>query len=167
MRAATFSADLAWAVSGDVQGTVRIWDLAKKERVGDDFPIHVNEIADLGITADKKRLVAVDNKGLVKVANIADQKQREVIASFVAHEAGVRALVVSPTGTTFVTIGNDREVKAWSLATADLKDAKPIRSWSLPTGVNGAAYAPNGKLVVTANADGTAYVLELPSSDTN
>jgi hypothetical protein len=28
--------------------------------------------------------------------------------------------------------------------------------------VNGAAFAPGGKFAVTANADGTAYVLELP-----
>ena len=33
--------------------------------------------------------------------------------------------------------------------------------------VNGLAYTPNGKQVVTANADGTAYVLELPSGDSN
>jgi hypothetical protein len=33
--------------------------------------------------------------------------------------------------------------------------------------VNALAYAPNGKHVVTANADGTAYVLELPGADRN
>jgi hypothetical protein len=32
----------------------------------------------------------------------------------------------------------------------------------VPVTVNGAAYTPDGKSVVTANADGTAYVLELP-----
>ena len=56
---------------------------------GDDWPLHVNRVVDLGITADKKSLVAVDDKGLVKVANIADKK-REVLGSVVAHKAGVR-----------------------------------------------------------------------------
>lgn len=165
VRAVTFTADAAWAVSGDSQGAVRIWDLAKKERIGGDYAIHVNDIADLGITADKKTLVAVDNKGLVKIANIADQKKREVVGSVVASPAGVRSLLVSPTGTSFVTVGNDNEVRAWSLAPADLKEPKPIRSWKLPVGVNGTAYTPNGKQVVTANADGTAYVLELPDGN--
>ena len=118
VRAAAFSADLAWVLSGDSQGTIRIWDLAKKERIGDDYALHVNDIADLGLTPDKKMLVAVDSKGLVKIANIADQKKREVLGSVVADESGVRALLVSPTGTTFVTVGNDRAVKAWSLAPA-------------------------------------------------
>ena len=36
------------------RAVVRIWDLAKKERIGGDYAIHVNDIADLGITADKK-----------------------------------------------------------------------------------------------------------------
>jgi hypothetical protein len=64
-------------------------------------------------------------------------------------------------------VGADREIKAWSLAPGDLKDPQPIRSWKLPVGVNGVAYTANGKQVVTANADGTAYVLELPGGDSN
>jgi hypothetical protein len=59
-----------------------------------------------------------------------------------------------------VTIGADREVKAWSLK--DAKELKEARVWKLPAVVNGAAYTPDGKFVVTANGDGTAYVLELP-----
>lgn len=167
VRAVAFSADLAWVAAGDNQGAVRIWDLARKERIGDDYPIHVNEVIDLGITPDKKTLVVVDSKGLVKIAAIADQKKREVVGTVVADKGGVRSLLVSPTGTTFITVGNNHEVKAWSLAPGDLKDPKPIRTWTLPVGVNGAAYTPNGRQVVTANADGTAYVLELPGGDTN
>ena len=48
-----------------------------------------------------------------------------------------------------------------------VKEPKPLRTWNLPVGVNGVAYTPDGKQVVTANADGTAYVLELPGGDTN
>jgi WD40 repeat protein len=75
--------------------------------------------------------------------------------------------MVSPTGTTFVTVSNDREVKVWSLSPANLKTPKPGRTWNLPVGVNGLAFTPDGKKVVTANADGTAYVLELEGSETN
>jgi WD40 repeat protein len=37
----------------------------------------------------------------------------------------------------------------------------------LPVGVNGVAFTPNGKQLVTGNADGTAYVLELPGGELN
>ncbi|MCI0701584.1 MAG: hypothetical protein L0241_10920 [Planctomycetia bacterium] len=164
VRSATFSADLEWAVTGDEAGGVRIWDLTKKERVGGDWNLFPRPVADLGITADKKYLVVADDEGTVKVAEVgAKMQMRNVLVSGKTHKTGVRALLVSPTGTTFVTISNDREIKAWALT--DLKDAKglkELRSWTLPVTINGAAYTPNGKSLVTANADGTAYVLELP-----
>ena len=74
----------------------------------------------------------------------------------------MRVLVVSPTGKTFVTISNDREIKAWSLTEFKNKKVTEVRSWTVPVTINGAVYTPDGKSVVTANADGTAYVLELP-----
>ena len=157
IQSAVFTPDLAWAVAGDKEGTLRVWDLEKKERIGGDWPLFAQAFADLGVTADKKYLVGADAQGTVKVAEI---KTRNVVVSGTAHKSGVRALVVSPTGTTFFTISNDRELKAWSLT--DLKELKEVRSWVMPVTVNGAAYTPDGKSVVTANADGTAYVLELP-----
>ncbi|HVL12229.1 MAG TPA: WD40 repeat domain-containing protein [Gemmata sp.] len=165
VRAASFTPDLSWAVAGDDQGTIRIWDLTKKdERVGGDWPLLVNQVADIGISGDKKTLVAVDDKGLVHVGDVA---KRETLAKFVAHKEGVRTLLVSPTGNGFVTVGNDREIKAWSLPLANPKEPKPTRTWTLPVGVNGLAFTPDGKKAVTANADGTAYVLELDGGDTN
>jgi WD40 repeat protein len=84
-----------------------------------------------------------------------------VIASFSPHASGVRLVTASPANDSFITISNDREVKAWAI---DPKNAQPtpIRSWMLPVSANAAAYTPDGKHVVTGNSDGTAYVLELP-----
>lgn len=155
VRAAAFSADLAWAVGGDDAGVVQIWDLAKKDRIGADWPLFASSFADVGLTADRKYIVGIDVNGEVKVGDVA---KRESMPPVVAHKNGVRGLLVSPAGDTFLTVGTDREVKAWSL-----RKVKELRSWKLPTAVNGAAYTPDGKRVVTANADGTAYVLEMPA----
>jgi WD40 repeat protein len=160
VTAAVFSSDLAWTVSGDKTGQVRIFDLAtKKATPQGDWSLFDNPLGDLGLSPDKKLLVAVDGKGLVKIADIA---KREVLGKVEAHKSGVRTLLISPTGSTLLTIGNDKELKAWSLAPADLNQPRVIRSWALPVGVNSAAYTPDGKKIITANADGTAYVLELP-----
>lgn len=158
VRAVAFATDLSWAAAGDDAGVVRLWDLATKEKVGGDWQLLDESVVDLGLTADKKLLVAADAKGAVKVADVA---KRAVFASAAAHPSGVRGVVVSPTGDSFFTIGADREVKAWPLS-ANLTELKPTRVWALPVGVNAAAYAPDGKSVVTANADGTAYVLTMP-----
>ena len=55
-----------------------------------------------------------------------------------------------------------RGVKAWSLTDLKAEALTEERAWTVPVTVNGAAYTPDGKSVVTANADGTAYVLDLP-----
>ena len=95
---------------------------------------------------------------------MADIAKRDVLAEGKAHKGGVAGCSSRRPATTFLTIGNDREVKAWSLT--DFKEKKPteLRSWEMPVAVNGAAYTPDGKRAVTANADGTAYVLELPAA---
>ena len=157
ITSAAFSPDLTWAVAGDDQGTVRIWDLAKKERVGADWPLFPEAVGDLGVTPDKKFLLAIDAKGLVKVADAA---KREVLGSVPALKGAVRGLVVSPKGDTFVTFSADREVKVWSLT--DPKEPKEVRAWTMAVGVSGLAYTPDGKQLITANADGTAFVLQLP-----
>ncbi len=159
VRSATFSPDCTWAIAGDENGTLRIWDLAKKERVGGDWAFFQQSFADLGISGDKTLIVAADVAGTVKVAST---DKREKLAEGTAHRRGVHALYVSPTNNVFCTIGHDREVKAWSLTEFPEGRLKELRSWELPVTVNNATFTPDGKRLITANADGTAYVLELP-----
>lgn len=160
VKAVTFSLDLEWAVAGDDKGNIGIWDLGKQKIIGDGslWPLFASPYRDIGITPDKKLIVAADENS-VKVADIA---KREVLFSIAPHSAGVNAIVVSPAGKSFVTLSNDREIKSWSLDPANSKEPKPTRTWNLPTTANGAAFTPDGKRLITANADGTAYVLELP-----
>jgi len=161
VRAATFSPDLLWAIAGDETGGVQIFDLEKKERIGGNLPLFERSVVDIGITPDKKFIVAADDEGLVKVAELKNGKM-DIVAKGQTHKTGVRTLYVSPTGKTFVTVSNDREVKLWSLTNLKPESLTELRSWVMPVTVNAAAYTPDGKSVVTANADGTAYVLELP-----
>jgi WD40 repeat protein len=146
----TLSPDLSLAAAGDKDGVVRIWDLATKERVGDEWRLFDRAVADLGITADRKTLVAVAADGEVAVGDLAGRKPR---AKAKAGANGVNGVVVAPAGGRFAVLGADGDVRAFDL------DGKELRRWQLPTPANGAAFAPDGSRLVTANADGTAYVL--------
>lgn len=159
VRAVTFSPDLEWTIVGDDKGNVVFWDMKGKKTIGDEWPLSPNPFVDIGITADKKYLVAADEKGELRIADIA---KRHVVATLNPHSGGIRAIAVSPTGSTFITMNNDRELKAWSFNSLKDKEPKAIRTWTLPVTVNGLAYTPDGKQLVTGNADGTAYLLQLP-----
>ena len=39
---------------------------------------------------------------------------------------------------------------------------KELRKWQLPFAANAATFTIDGKKLLTANADGTAFVLEMP-----
>jgi WD40 repeat protein len=146
------SPDAAWGVNGDKEGVIRIWDLLKKERLGADWPILKNAVADIGVTADKKYVIVIDAEGEVKVADVS---KREVISSVRATTNGVNGLVVSPTSDKFATLSATREIRVF-----DLK-CKEIAKWQLPFAANAAAFTVNGKKLLTANSDGTAFVLDL------
>ena len=152
IAAGVLSPDAAWGVSGDKDGVIRIWDLEKKERIGADWPILKNSVADLGVTADKKTVIAIDAEGEVKVADIG---KREVVGTVKALTGGVNGLVVSPTSDRFATLSATGEVRVF-----DMK-CKEMAKGQLPFAANGAAFTADGKKLLTANADGTAFVLDL------
>lgn len=152
LSAGVLSPDAAWGVSGDKDGIIRIWDLVKKDRIGADWPILKNSVADIGVTADKKLVIVIDSEGEVKVADVA---KREVISTVRAITTGVNGLVVSPTSDKFATLSATREIRVF-----DLK-CQEIAKWQLPFAANAAAFTVDGKKLLTANSDGTAFVLDL------
>ncbi len=154
---ATFSSDVSLAITGMENGSIRTWDMAKRARVGADWPLFVKRVADVGLTADKKTLVAVDEEGLVKVATLAD---RATVQSTKSVSGGVNGLVVAPNGEAFAVIGTDGTIKAYDMA------VKELRSWTLPSPTNAAAFSPDAKRLYAANADGTITVLVLPTGTT-
>ncbi len=153
IRAAAISPDATWGATGDKDGIIRLWNLEKKDRLGGDWPILKNAIADIGFTPDRKFVVVIDDTGEVKVADVA---KREVTATVKAVSTGVNGVCVAPTGNKFATLSATGEVKVWDM------NCKELRKWQLPFAANAAVFTIDGKKLLTANADGTAYVLEIP-----
>ncbi len=87
----------SWAVTGDATGGVQIFDLKKAERRrrGNMPPIRARREVDIGVTADKKFVIATDDKE-VKVGELKNGKL-EVVAKGEPHKDKVRAIYVSPT----------------------------------------------------------------------
>jgi WD40 repeat protein len=153
---AALSPDAKWGVLGSKEGVISIWDLARKERIGGDWPLLAKGAAvyDMGMTPDRKTVVVIEETGEVKVADTAGRK---VTASVKAVDGEVRGIIVAPTADKFATLAGDGTVKAWDMA------CKEVRTWKLPHAPTCAVFTADGKRLITGNQDGTAFVLELPA----
>jgi WD40 repeat protein len=151
-----FSPDGELVALGDGGGSVRVWQVAKGERLGGDLPAHT-AIGDLIFLRDKERklLVTGGQDGEVKVWDL--MKRQQPLLKFQAHAGQITAFATNADGSRFATSGKDYVVKLWEAATG-----KELRRWSLNAPVSNLAYAPDGKHLATANANGTLYLLECP-----
>jgi WD40 repeat protein len=172
--ALVFSADGSIAALGGKDGSIRLWDTTKKAAVpGSDFPAHQEKIVDLLLIADKaalKTLITTDAKGNVSVWDLATLVpvkggvQPKPVKTWQAHQESIVAFAISPDGKYIATAGQDNVVKVWETQTGT-----EARKWDfhLPKMANHSfirnlAFTPDSKQLATANADTTAYLLQMP-----
>lgn len=149
-----FSGDAELAALGFSDGTVQLWNLTTNERIGGDWAAFSKDFKDIAVSPDKKRVVAVEAAGNVKVYDVAGKK---VVKEFQAHPGGLAGVLMNPDGTRFATMSEANEIKLWAL-----EDGKELRSWKLPATSQNMAFSPDGKKLITANGDTTLFVLTLP-----
>ncbi len=146
---AAVAATTARAVSGGSDGTIRLWNLTTGARVGDDWQLSNRPLADVQLTPDGNTLLALDSDGIVTVAVIDGRTKKTSV-----RLPGAGGLAVA--ADRFATYSPDGLVVAFGL------EGKELRRWPLPGPVSSVAFAADGKTLAVGNADGTAYLLELP-----
>jgi WD40 repeat protein len=129
-----------------------------------DLPVAREALADLAVTSDRKALITIAENGEVKIWDLGTRQAKH---TFICHKEKLTAFVLSPDGSRFATAGNDNVIKLWDTATG-----MELRSWDMrlppPTRrdergfIRALAFSADGKSLVSANADTTAYLLELP-----
>ncbi len=101
------------------------------------------------------RMVAwSDNKGRV-VFSAWNGSELSSSRAVKAHDA-TRSIAFSPCGRMLVSVGEDRVVNMW-----DVESGKKFRDWRFRWPIPQVIFAPEGRHVATANANGTVYVLRL------
>ncbi|WP_407882752.1 WD40 repeat domain-containing protein, partial [Scytonema sp. NUACC26] len=85
------------------------------------------------------------------------QKNSQLIRTFIGHTAAVRAIAISQDGITLASGGDDGTVKLWNFQTGRLLSSLSGHS----TGVKSIAISPNGRTVVSGGVDGTVKLWDL------
>jgi WD40 repeat protein len=166
VAAVAFTPDGKKAATAAGDGTVRLFDLTKKERtpIGDDWVVFDKGTSpgDIAFTPDGNTLIVGSETGDIKILDVAKRAALHTIAK--AHSRGITTCIVSPDGKRFATSGHDNVIRIFDVATAKL-----LREWDTRmlaqvrgTFVTNMTFTPDSRQLVTANANTTLFVLELP-----
>ncbi|MGF1580856.1 MAG: WD40 repeat domain-containing protein [Gemmataceae bacterium] len=152
-------------VIGGKKGNVRLYKRngVNYTKAKDDWTLwKETPCGDLVPTPDGKILISSSSKGDVKICQIEGRKTLKTLEK--VHDGEITDVAVSPDGKRFATTGMDNVVKLFDTATGEL-----LRTWEFRVlrqydswFVQHMTFTRDGKHLITANANTTAYMLDLP-----
>ena len=152
-------------ISGDQNGSVKIWDLASGKCINDvkpspNMPISIQAVY---ISDDERTMVAVSNHAVVFVWDPTNPENLKPLTKFRAHPVGSYCLhaIISPDSRTLVTTSSDKTAKLWDTTTWELTATLSKHTkW-----VWDAAFCADSSYLVTASSDHTARLWNLRNAE--
>jgi len=143
--AAAISPDGARALSGGMDATVRLWDLARRQPLS-VLSGHSEAVASVAFTADGRSVVSGSWDRTARLWDIASSR---AVRRFEGHAEQVSCVALSPDGNTLLTGSWDSTLRLWQLSSG--RELRVLEGHS--ANVAAAAFAPDGRFLVSAGWD--------------
>ncbi|CAG7846687.1 COMPASS-like H3K4 histone methylase component WDR5B {ECO:0000303/PubMed:19567704} Short=AtWDR5B {ECO:0000303/PubMed:19567704} [Serendipita indica DSM 11827] len=149
VNAVGFSPDGSQIVSGS-DNTIRLWDAATGQAVGEPLRGHENWVNAVGFSPDGSQIVSGSYDNTIRLWDAATGQA--VGEPLRGHEGGVNAVGFSPDGSQIVSGSSDKTIRLWDAATGQAV-GEPLRGhegWVLAVG-----FSPDGSQIVSGSDDKT------------
>jgi WD40 repeat protein len=159
--AVAFSPDGRSLAIGTGDGSIGIWDAARRERIMRS-PGHTDAVAALTWSSDGHTLVSGGHDHLAFLHGLnLEKKEAEKSQILRGHTGAVMTVALSPDGTQVFTGSIDGTIRMWDAKTAALtKVVAAHTSW-----VNGLALDSSVRMLASAGSDNTLRLWRLPDWD--
>ncbi|GGQ44542.1 nSTAND1 domain-containing NTPase [Couchioplanes azureus] len=148
--AVAFSPDGTLLATGGHDRTVRLWDPATDQPVGDPFTGHTAAVTGVAFSPDGSSLATASSDATVRLWNPRTGEQTG--NPLTGHTEAVTGLAFSPDGTLLATSSDDDTGRLWNARTGK-PVGKPLTGHI--DDVWGVAFSPDGSLLATTSSDAT------------
>jgi WD40 repeat protein len=153
----TYSPDGKTLASAGADATVKLWDVAAAREehtlAGHTGPVHAVAFSPNGAT-----LASAGRDGMLKLWDTTTGTPLRGFGAQFRVKSPVVAVAFSPDGRTLIAVYQDAQVRFWDIATGEVKDTF-YTAW--PHGFNQVVISPEGRHLLLANQNGTAYVIRM------
>ncbi len=147
---------------GGPTGALRKWDVAGPAAVEVPLPRDLGAVAEWDTSADGRTLAVMTRQGFA-VWDVAGPAPRPLGRVDDMRISSHGLVAVSPDGRRVVVGGHDGTTAARRLyyRLYDVATMTPRREWVFPNNLDQIHFTPDGRHLLTANSNGTGYVLRL------
>ncbi|MUG91626.1 DUF1016 family protein [Scytonema sp. UIC 10036] len=147
VKSITFSPDRQTLVSGNSDGTIKLWNLSTR-KVIKILKEHSEEVTSVAISSDGTTLASGSADNSIKLWDITSGQHRRTLSE---HSYLVNAVAFSPDGTMLASGSADKTIKLWNLSNGRL--TRTIGGHFSTVGA--IAYSPDGTMLASGSADRT------------
>ena len=151
-----FSPDGKMLASASDDQTVRLWDVARRQPLGDPLKGHSDSVSSVAFSPDGKMLASASVDQTVRLWDVA--RRQPLGDPLKGHSSSVSSVAFSPDGKMLASASCDQTVRLWDVARRQpLGD--PLKGHS--DSVLSVAFSPDGKMLASASCDQTVRLWDV------